>query len=397
MALTSIGSQKTPGRPVQITFAGDTGLPSDEQELLLIGHAASGSTGTNTVITINNVADLAAASGEVATKFGDGSELAKMVLAAIRANEGGATFPSIKVCPLGSAETTIPVAAQNAIKAKKAEFVVSCYDFNSDSANRTIALSLASTMSGAQRVQNNQFGTFAVGANMSVSDPSTLFKMDTPFAIGVWKRDTGTGDDLTTYSLGEVAAAAAARMAANGVPYNPLDDVTIGGIPTPSLDSDWPSVGAGLESESCLDQGWTPLFVKPNEEVAFVRTVTGRLSADGTGVPVVTSYYDVQDFQVLYFWRKTLFTRFSQPDFKQAKASTEAGQSIKSEAIRLAVQFEDQNMFQAVSQLAKRFQVERNASDRHRFDVKTPVNVIPGLHVIASNVEATTEFDVITI
>ncbi len=397
MALTSIGSQKTPGRPVELTFAGDTGLPSDEQELLLIGHAASGATGTNTVVTINNVADLAAASGEVATKFGDGSELAKMILAAIRANEGGSTFPSIKACVLSSVETTIPVAAQTAIKAKKAEFVVTCYDFQSDSANRTIALGLASTMSGAQRVQNNQFGTFAVGANMSEADPSALFKMDTQFGIGIWKRDTGTGDDLTTYSVGEVAAAAAAKMASNGVPYNPLDDVSIPGIPTPALDSDWPSVGAGLESESCLDQGWTPLFVKPNEEVAFVRTVTGRLSVDGTGTPVVTSYYDVQDFQVLYFWRKTLFTRYSQADFKQTKASTDAGRSVKSEAIRLAVQFEDQNMFQAVTQLAKRFQVERNASDRSRFDVKTPVNVIPGLHTIASNVEATTEFDVITI
>lgn len=397
MALTSIGSQKTPGRPTEITFAADTGLPSDLQEVLLIGHAGESATGTNTVVSISNVADLAAASGEVAAKFGEGSELAKMVLAAVRANEGGSTFPRLKACVLASDATDIPTAAQNAVKAVKAEFVVSPYDLSTDSANRTVLKSLALTMSGAQRVQNNQFGTFGVGANMSVVDPTTLNKFDTQFLIGVWKRDTGTGPNETEYSLGEVAAAAAARMASNGVPYNPLDDVTINGIPAPALESDWPTVGAGLDSESCLARGWTPLFVKPNGEVAFVRTVTGRLSADGTGTPEVTSYYDVQDFQVLYFWRKTLYTRYSQPDFKQTKASAAAGRELKSEAIRLAVQFEDQNMFQAVSQLAKRFQVERNASDRHRFDVKTPVNVIPGLHVVASNVEATTEFDVITI
>ncbi len=111
----------------------------------------------------------------------------------------------------------------------------------------------------------------------------------------------------------------------------------------------------------------------------------------------VTSYYDVQDFQVLYFWRKTLFTRFNQPDFKRRKASSETADLILSEAIRLANVFEDQGMFQAVSRLAKKFRVERSSSDRHRFDLKTPVNVIPGLHVIATNIEATTEFDSLAI
>jgi len=156
-------------------------------------------------------------------------------------------------------------------------------------------------------------------------------------------------------------------------------------------------VGAGLESEAVLNKGYTPLWVTPNGEVAFVRTVTGRLSTDGSGDAPVTAYYDVQDFQVLYFWRKTLYTRFSQPDFKQRKASAGAAQDVKSEAIRLATAFEDQNMFQAVGLLAKQFKVERNISDRHRFDVLTPVNVIPGLHVIATNVRATTEFDTVTI
>lgn len=396
MALTSIGQQKTPGRPTEITFGAETGLPSDEQGLILIGHAASGATGTNTLVTISNVGDLTAASGEVAAKFGDGSELAKMVLAAVKVNEAVGTFPTIKACVLGDAETGIPVAAQNAIKAKPGSFIVSPYDLSTSTANRTILKDLATAMSGAQRVENNQFGSFGVGASQ-VSDGSTLFKMDTQFLIGCWLRDTGTGPDAPEYSLGEVAAACAARMASNGVPFNPLDDETLLGIPAPKKDSDWITVGAGLESETALQQGWTPLQVKPNGDVAFVRTVTGRLSPDGSGSPLVTAYYDVQDFQVLYFWRKTIYTRFSQPDFKKTKASTANGQNIKSEAVRLAQQFQDQNMFQAVDQLAKKFKVERNLSDRHRFDLLTPVNVIPGLHVIATNVQATTEFDVVTI
>lgn len=393
MALTSIGQQKTPGRPIEITFAADTGLPSDSQPVLLIGHAASGATGTNTVININNSGDLTAASGEAETKFGAGSELALMVIAAVRANSGSSTYPQLKAVPLADDETTIPTAAQNAIAAVQASFIVTPYDLNSDEPNRTILKNLVQLMSGAQRTDNNQFGSFGVGANYDEADPSLLFMFDTQYLIGCWLPDSGSN----AYSLGETAAACAAKMAGNGVPFNPLDSVTVIGIPAPEDSEDWITVGAGLESESCLNQGWTPLFVKPNEEVAFVRTVTGRISPDGTGSPVVGSYYDVQDFQVLYFWRKTLWTRFSQPDFKQRKASEATGVEIKSEAIRLAVSFQDNNMFQAVQQLAKQFLVERNLSDRSRFDFKTPVNVIPGLHLIAGNIVATTAFDTITL
>lgn len=394
MSLTNIGSQKTPGRPVEITFAAETGLPSDNQELLLIGHAASGATGTNTVITISNAADLAAASGEVATKFGDGSELAKMVLAAIRANSGGSTFPTIKCVPLASTETGFGTAdaALTAASKVKAEFIVSCYD-GANSSLRGKLRDTALLMSGAQRVHNNQFGTFGVVFNRSVSDPSLLPRIDSQYIIGVWLRDSGS----PSYSVGESAAAAAAKMASNVAPFNPLDSVTITGIDAPAAMSDWPTVGASLESETALNQGWTPLYVKPNTEVAFVRTVTSRISADGSGAPVVTAYYDVQDFQVLYLWRKTVFTRFSQPDMKQRKASEGTGREIKAEVIRLATAFEDQQMFQAVKDLSQQFVVERSLSDRHRFDVKTPVNVIPGLHVIATNVVATTQFDVLTL
>lgn len=393
MALTSIGQQKTPGRPIEITFAPELGLPSDSQQLLLIGRSASGATGVNTVITINNVADVQEATTEAEAKFGVGSELAKMVIAAVEANEGGSTFPAIKCCPLASTETSIPVTAQNAIKAAKlgVSFLVSPYSME-DSAKRTILKSMAEAMSGAQRVENQQFGSFGVAAVFNVDDPSTLSTPDTQFLIGLYKRDASP-----TKSLGETAARCAAKMAANGIPFNPLNDVTVTGEAAPSDEEDHITVGGGLESEVILAKGYTPLWVKPNGDVAFVRTTTMRISTDGSGDAAATAYYDVQDFQVLYFWRKTLYTRFSQPDFKQRKASGGAIQDIRSEAIRLASAFEDQGMFQATTLLAKQFRAERNLSDRHRVDVLTPVNVIPGLHVIATNVRATTEFDTVTI
>lgn len=394
MALTSIGDQKTPGRPVEITFAQETGLPSANQEVVLIGHAASGATGTYTVIRMNNSGNLAAASAEAETKFGAGSELTKMVIAAVRATRALGTTPTYKCIPLDSEDEDFGAAdaALTALEATKAEYVVSPYD-GQDSALRDKLKASAQVMSGAQRVDNNQFGTIGVVFNRDEADPADLDQFDTQFICGVYLRDSGTPD----YSIGEMAAAAAGRMAANLVPFNPLDSVTIDGIEPPEDEGDWPTVGAGLESETILERGWTPLFVKPNGEVAFVRTVTGRISSDGTGAPVVTAYYDVQDFNVLYLFRKTIWTRFSQPDFKRRKASADTAVEIKSEVIRLMTAFQDQNMFQAVEELGKLVLVERSASDRHRFDVKIPVNVIPGLHVIATNIEAGTLFDTISI
>lgn len=393
MALTSIGTQRTPGRPIEITFEAEQGLPSDLQELLLIGHAASGATGINTVVTINNVASLTAASGEVATKFGDGSEVAKMVLAAVRANEGGSTFPRIKCVPLAPDETAFGAAnaALEAAKKVKAEYLVSPYALT-DGTLRDLVVDAATVMSGAQRVENNQFGTFAVAADQATVDPSLLPQADTEYFVGIWKRDSAP-----VYSDAELAAACAAVMAANGVPFNPVDGLTILGVDAPASISDNITVGAGLESETALLRGITPLQVKPNGEVAFVRSVTSRRTVDADGVTEVNAYYDVQDFNVLFFWRKTLFTRFNQPDFKRRKASEDAARELLSEIIRLAQAFEDQGMFQKVTELSKDFRVERNASDRHRFDVLTPVNVVPGLHVIATNVAASTRFDVVTI
>lgn len=394
MGLTSIADQKTPGRPVEITFAPQTGLPSANQTLILLGHAATGATGVNTVVTINNAGDPVAGGAEAATKFGAGSELTKMVLAAINANAltGGSNFPTLKAIPLANADTGFGGgAALAALNKVEAEFIVSPYDAQSDSVNTTAIKNQAALMSGAQKVQNSQFGTFAVAANQTVSDPSTLTIFDTQYMVAVWKRDSAP-----TRSVGEVAAAAAAVMAANAIPFNPLDNVVIGGETKPVSINDNITVGAQAESETALNQGWTPERVLANGTVAFVRTITSRITT-GDSVTKVTAYYDVQDFQVLYFWRKTVFTRFNQPDFTQVKASLGKAQDAKSELIRLATSFQDQNMFQAVDQLAKQFQVQRSLTDRSRFDVLTPVNVIPGLHVIATNVQAGTQFDAFTV
>ncbi len=395
MAITGIGDARTPATPAEVTFAADTGQPNANQELLLFGREASGGGTIDPYVatTISNSGDAAAGLAEAETKFGDDAEIAKMVAAAITANAGGSVFPQIKCIAIAFGRTDWGASdeALTAAQKVKAEFLVSPFEAPSGTLHSKFKTH-CELVSGATRTAQNQFGSFGVHFNRTISDPANLTTPDTQFLIPVWLRDSGSPD----YSVGEMAAAAAARMAGNAIPFNPLDDISLGGVEAPEDPDDWPSVGDNAESETALQKGWTPLYVKPSGEVAFVRTITARISADGSGSPVVGSYYDVQDFQVLYYWRKTLYTRFSQADFKK-KASANVAKRMKAEAIRLAGAFEDQEMFQAVAQLAKTFIVQRASTDRHAFECKTPVNVVPGLHRKKINIEAGTEFDTIIV
>lgn len=389
----TIADQKTPGRPIEIEFEASTGLPSANQELLLIGRAASGATGVNSVVTISNVGDPVAGQAEAETKFGVGSELAKMVVAAIKSNlsAGRSNSPSIKCIPLLSDAVDFGTndAALTAAINTKAEFIVSPFD-GTDTTLTTKLKNHCATVSGAQRVENNQFGSIGVAANFNVADPANLNAPDTQYLSLVYMRDSAPA-----ITLGELAAAYAAALAGNALPFNPVNNFVLGNISAPVTATDNLSIGAGLESETVLNKGWCPLKVKPNGEVAIVRSITTRITTNGT--TAVQSYYDVQDFQVLYYWRKTLWTRFNQTDLTNTKRSVKTARTIKGETLRLAKLFEDQAMFQSVSQLATQFTVTTSSTDRNRFDVVTPVNVIPGLHVIATTIKASTQFDTISV
>lgn len=397
MALTSIGSQLTPGRPTEITFAAEQGLPSATQNIVLIGHLgalAPSGTVPYEPIEMANVAERIAASGEAAGYFGAGSELAAMVVAAVKANALSGNFPPITCIPLALADADWG-GALDALDKIPGSVIAGPYDSQSQALAQAL-LTEAGTMSQAQRVENDQFGSMAVLANRSVVNPTTLFKYDTQYGAFPWLRDTGVMSQAPALSLGELAASVAALLASNPIPFNPLNGEVIPNVDAPAKRSDWMTVGAGLESEAALVAGYIPLRVLPNATVAIVRARTLRVTV-GDGVTDVTAYFDVPDFNVLYFWRKTLVTRFKQPDFAQAKASADAAKLILSEVIRLATAFEDQGMFQDVKDLSKSFVVERNISDRSRFDVFTPVNVIPGLAVIATNIQATTVGDTLSI
>lgn len=396
MGLTSIGNQLTPGRPTEITFAEIVGLANPNQTLVLIGHSSATGTASGSLyqpVQINNVGDPVAGPAEAATKFGAGTELTKMVTAAIDAiaDAGLSNFPAmlcIQLAPTDVGTWGPSNAALSGLNKIEAEIIAIPYDAQTQQALVSQAVQQAASISGAQSVQNNQFGSVVVAANQSVTDPSTLFTYQSQFISPVWFRNTVSPQ----FVVAELAAAYAAILAGLPIPFNPLDGQVIGNLlPPTNQPADNITVGAAAESETALTKGWTPLKVNPNLTVSVIRSITSK-------PPLPTqAYFDVQDYQTLYYFRKSVFSNFNQPVWQQRKASGTTAQNILSDIIRLAGLMQDQGMFQAVEQLAKQFVVERNASDRSRFDVFIPVNVVPGLHVIATNIQAGTQFDQITI
>jgi phage tail sheath gpL-like len=396
MGLTNIATQLTPGRPTEITFDNVVGLANPNQQLVLIGHSSATGTASGSLyhaVQINNSGDPVAGAAEAAAKFGAGSELTLMVTAAIDAiaDAGLTNYPPIQCIQLAPSDTGTwgpSNAALLGLNKVEAEIIASPYDAQTQQSLNSLLVAQAAAISGAQSVQNNQFGSIAVAANQSVVDPSTLFTYQSQFMSPVWFRNTVSPQ----YTVAQLAAAVAAVYASLSIPFNPLDSQEIGNLlPPTNQPQDNITVGGAAETETALGLGWTPLKVNPNLTVSIVRSITS--------IPALPTeaYIDVQDFQVLYYFRKTIYTNFNQPFWNKQKASTLTAQNILGEVIRLAGAMEDQGMFQAVSELAKQFVVQRNASDRSRFDIFIPVNVVPGLHVLATNIQAGTQFDQITL
>lgn len=197
-----------------------------------------------------------------------------------------------------------------------------------------------------------------------------------------------------------VAAAHAGAQMASAVPYNPLQGVVIGGLIPPRKSSDWIQIDPAGSSEAALIGGLSPLFVQPGGTVAFVRTrTTWVLKSDA--VTPITAYFDWQELVALNDYREAIYQVSQNPPFNNNPGGTKASQQIadkfKDEGIRVAVQFEEAGMFENVQLLSKFFQCVPSASNRGRFDFKYPVEVLPGLMVLAGNIEAVSDLGAFTV
>jgi hypothetical protein len=193
-----------------------------------------------------------------------------------------------------------------------------------------------------------------------------------------------------------VAAGHAGAMMASAFPYNPLQGVQIGGLLLPKKASDLIIVDPNGASEQALAAGLSPLRPLPGGGIGFIRTrTTYNLLTDG--VTAATAYFDWQDLVVMNDFRESCYQITQNPPFNGnpggTKASATIAAKLKDEILREAQSFEDQGAFQAVKALAPQFLVLPSTSSRGRFDFKIPINVLPGLFVIAGNIQGTTSFD----
>lgn len=189
-----------------------------------------------------------------------------------------------------------------------------------------------------------------------------------------------------------VAAAHAAGIMSSAFPYNPLQGVKIGFLKPPQKASDRISFDPSGSSEAALAAGLSPMYRQPDGSVGYIRTRTTFTTLPGPGSVPATAYFDWQDIVVLYDFRETCFLVTQNPPFNNNPGGTKASQTIanllKDEILREAQDYEDRGAFQGVQANAKLFLVQPSSSSRGRFDFKIPVNVLPGLYVIAGNIEA---------
>ena len=380
--------------PIVVNAAGLVGA---DNTLIIIGHmAATGSTVTaGQPVGINNFGDPAAAALECATYFGAGSEAGAMVVAAIQgvlfSNLAVKLFPPIKVIPLASGAASSTLAGTLAgLLTLPAAYIASCFG-GTDAVALTALENYLTAISGFDRGDNGQFGSFGFVA--LDGDTSTV----TPIGIGAasekvcfpWLRDLAS---TKSNVISNVAAAYGAVCASLSVPYLPLSGITVGGLIPPASSSDYHSAGDTGTASLGLSAGLSPMLITPGGRVAISRSITSLRTVSSIED---SAYYDMQDWQVLYYLRKNSYNIASQPRYRQAKASVAKFQALKSELLQLCKTLESLEMLQYVDLLASQFTVERSLQNRHAGLFRVPVNVIPGFANKGIELDAGVLFDVV--
>lgn len=369
-----------------------SGLVGADDELIIIGRrAASGGSAVNNVPTqIENYGDPVAAATEAATLFGTSSEIGAMIVAAVKAvlnsDKTDKKFPTIKaICMANAAASSTLAATLAANIGLPMPYVVipwAATDATAYGALKTHLLAISASDRGA----NNQFGSFGVMGSLDTLSNTTTATQ----AIGYegilvpWLRDTGPAQ-----AVYEVAAAFAGALAANGQPYLPMNDLVIGSLIAPAAKSDWHTTGDAGTISLGLASGAIPLYIGSDGSVKVSRSVT-TYRPDGAEA---SSYYDYQDWAVLYYYRKNAYILSRQTRYRIAKATDKKLRALKSELIQLAKDFETLEMFQHVDELVEQFTVTRPLDNRYAGVYEIPVNVVPGFHNKGIAVHGTTQFD----
>jgi phage tail sheath gpL-like len=375
------------------------GLVPGDNTLVLVGRmAASGASATENVpLFITNFGDPVAALAECTPLFGATSELTEMVIAAINGNfksdNPSPVFPKIRVIPMANAKADTDLAAALTANAAIPMPFVAIPFPSSDATARTAFLAHLTLISGMDRGSNGQFGSFGVMA--SLGTPSAV-QTDGTTAMSEKLMIASLPDSAGTPAnkVHQVAAAYAAVCASCGLPFLPLNGISVGGLVPPASHADWHTAGDAGSASLVLDAGVSPLMSGDSGVVRIMRSVTSYRPSSAVEA---ASYYDMQDWQSLYYFRANAFALAQQPRYLRAKATDKKLLALKSELIGVAKILEALEVFQYIDQLASQFTVTRPANNRNGGVYNIPVNVVPGFHNKGIGIEGTNQFDSFTL
>lgn len=374
------------------------GLVQADSTLVIIGKkAATGGSVTAGVPTpIDNFGDPVAAATEATAKFGASSEIGEMIVGAIdgvlKSNLAEKVFPKIVALPMLSTAVAGDLAAFLAGQLTLPMPYVVCHFAATDATARSALKAHVEAISAMDRGDNGQFGSFGFMATDEVVTATATAAGEAAASKNMcipWLKDSAA---TKANKLHVVASAYAALCAGLAVPFLPLNDVRIGGLVAPVSAADRHTSGDTGTVSLGLDSGLSPLKVNTAGEILISRSIT--TSRVVSSVPD-TAYYDMQDFQVLFYLRKNAYALAMQPRYKRAKATDTKLKSLKSELVKLCVDFQDLEMLQHVEKFANQFTVVRVAANRNAAVYRIPVNVVPGFHHKGIGLVGTTQFDLL--
>lgn len=178
----------------------------------------------------------------------------------------------------------------------------------------------------------------------------------------------------------ELAAAYAAVAASEEDPARPLNGLELKGIAAPAVAD---RLGR-KEQEVMLKNGVTPSEVGPGDVVQIVRAVS-TYTRNAVGATDI-SLLDMTTIRTVDYTCKAIKERVDLR-FPREKLSARTPAKVRSEVLDVLRILEDLEILENVEANAEGVIVERDLQDPNRLNVKIPVDVVNGLHVLAARVD----------
>lgn len=178
----------------------------------------------------------------------------------------------------------------------------------------------------------------------------------------------------------ELAAAAAAVVAAQQDPGLPVNDLPLTGQDIPDLEDRL----LRSEEEDMLRHGLTPFKVGPGNVLQFVRAITTYTTTEN-GV-ADDSLLDFTKPGAADYVRKACVERI-QLLFARVKRSPSVLRKIRSELLAVLKRLEELEIIEDVDRWKDDLVVMADPNDNYRAIARIPAAIIPGLHVVAEMID----------